>query len=135
MYNYLSFSFYVCFENQFNVACDFSFGIVLFELGTGLRAYDSSRPQGYAYLREYVENSDKMALRDSKAGGDYLNIYIPIMSLGSTCSKSSAKERPEMVQVMPVFRFSGAVWKGFIIRILDDLLAFSLRGSLSFYIN
>lgn len=78
----------------------YSFGIVLFELGTGLRAYDASRPQGYAYLREYVENSDKIQLKDVKAGDDYLNIYMSIMTLGSTCAKLSAKERPEMVQVL-----------------------------------
>jgi len=69
-------------------------------LGTGLRAYDSSRPQCYAYLRDFVENNDKMTMRDVKAGDDYLNIYVHIMAVGSTCAKSSAKERPEMVQVL-----------------------------------
>jgi len=88
-----------------NVLFNFSFGIVLFELGTGLRAYDSSRPQGHAYLREYVENNDKMALIDVKAGDDYLKIYPHIMTLGATCAKLSAKERPEMVQVIPIFLF------------------------------
>ncbi|KAG0716716.1 Serine/threonine-protein kinase pelle [Chionoecetes opilio] len=47
----------------------YSFGIVLFELSTGLRAYDDKRKEGQKFLWELVEEMELEALRDRKAGG------------------------------------------------------------------
>ena len=61
----------------------FSFGIVLFELGTGLRAYDQHREN--QYLMDHVdnENSDWDALVDLKAGPDCMeHIFKPLMIIG-----------------------------------------------------
>lgn len=74
-----------------------SFGIVLFELATGLRAYDAGR----GYLRDYVEEQPVALLRDLKAGAELAHIYEPLMSVGATCSRPHAKDRPEMKKVPP----------------------------------
>ena len=58
----------------------FSFGIVLFELGTGLRAYDSHRE--HPYLRDQIENSGQKDLRDVKADQVFVASYQPLMHLG-----------------------------------------------------
>ena len=58
----------------------FSFGIVLFELGTGLRAYDSHRE--HPYLRDEIENSGQNDLRDVKAGQVFVAPDQPLMHLG-----------------------------------------------------
>lgn len=76
----------------------YSFGIVLFELGTGLRAYDSHRE--YPYLRDQIENSGQIDLRDVKAGQVCVALYQPLMHLGWLCASAKAKERPEMVKVL-----------------------------------
>lgn len=85
------------FQN-FNIWIVNSFGIVLFELGTGLRAYDSHRE--YPYLRDHIENGGQTDLRDVKAGPVCVALYQPLMHLGWRCAASKAKERPEMVQVL-----------------------------------
>ena len=76
----------------------YSFGIVLFELCTGLRAYDHQREQ--QFLRDHVELTDLRLLSDAKAGPECLALFMPLMHLGIKCSATNAKERPEMVQVL-----------------------------------
>ncbi|XP_046439837.1 serine/threonine-protein kinase pelle-like isoform X2 [Daphnia pulex] len=76
----------------------YSFGIVLFELGTGLRAYDSHRE--HPYLRDQIENSGQTDLRDVKAGQVCVALYQPLMHLGWLCASTKAKDRPEMVKVL-----------------------------------
>jgi len=75
----------------------YSFGIVLYELGTGLRAYDHLRVNHY--LKDHVENSDCNLLRDLKAGQECVALYLPLMHIGSICSATNPKDRPEMVKV------------------------------------
>ena len=70
----------------------------MFELGTGLRAYEESRDS--PYLRDHVENSQLISLRDIKAGQEFMKLYEPLMSIGIRCSHASAKDRPEMKTVM-----------------------------------
>ncbi|XP_059351028.1 serine/threonine-protein kinase pelle-like isoform X2 [Daphnia carinata] len=76
----------------------YSFGIVLFELGTGLRAYDNHRE--HPYLRDQIENGGQTDLRDVKAGQVCVALYQPLMHLGWLCASAKAKERPEMVKVL-----------------------------------
>lgn len=77
----------------------YSFGIVLYELGTGLRAFDNQREKDSHYLRDHVQNSDRLSLQDVKAGQQGSAIYLHLMNIGDNCSATSAKNRPEMVQV------------------------------------
>lgn len=98
-------SFHNCNLFTLFFSCPFfslsSFGIVLFELGTGLRAYDSHRE--YPYLRDQIENSGQIDLRDVKAGQVCVALYQPLMHLGWLCASAKAKERPEMVKVRILF--------------------------------
>jgi interleukin-1 receptor-associated kinase 1 len=88
---------YLGFRSWFYLSILFSFGIVLFELGTGLRAYDSHRE--HPYLRDQIENSGQTDLRDVKAGQVCVALYQPLMHLGWLCASTKAKDRPEMVKV------------------------------------
>ena len=70
-------SLFGCFNRIFYL---FSYEIVLFELGTGLRAYDSHRE--HPYLRDEIENSGQNDLRDVKAGQVFVAPDQPLMHLG-----------------------------------------------------
>lgn len=79
----------------------FSFGVVLFELATGLRAYEETRT--HKYLREYVDSMSEERItevRDRKAGYDDGNYFPALISIGRWCVSMKARDRPEMVQVL-----------------------------------
>uniref|UniRef100_A0A1B6CSP7 non-specific serine/threonine protein kinase n=1 Tax=Clastoptera arizonana TaxID=38151 RepID=A0A1B6CSP7_9HEMI len=76
----------------------FSFGIVLFELATGLRAYEENRH--HKYLKDHVEETDLPELADPKAGPDKYAIVQSLLNLGKWCTKTLAKNRPDMVIVL-----------------------------------
>ncbi|XP_015592025.1 serine/threonine-protein kinase pelle isoform X2 [Cephus cinctus] len=81
----------------------YSFGIVLYELATGLLAYDNSRPQ-HKFLKEFVKNfnkDDQAQIMDKKAGTEMKSIFINFILLGNWCTNKLPKDRPEME---PVFR-------------------------------
>ncbi|XP_011494581.1 PREDICTED: serine/threonine-protein kinase pelle [Ceratosolen solmsi marchali] len=83
----------------------YSYGIVLFELATGLSAYDKSRPTNKR-LKEYIDNfddSDLHLLKDKRAGEKYEEAYKYLMSLGKWCSNKLAAHRPEMSVVYEKF--------------------------------
>lgn len=79
----------------------YSFGIVLFELATGLRAYDDSR--SYKLLKEHVENCTKEQLEtlvDKKAVPENPAIFQHLVALGLECVKKIPKQRPKMEKVL-----------------------------------
>ncbi|XP_050440658.1 serine/threonine-protein kinase pelle-like isoform X2 [Adelges cooleyi] len=78
----------------------FSFGVVLFEIATGQRAYDSSRD--HKFLKDHVENNDNSIseMIDAKAGLDECNVFPCLISLGKKCVNFKPKDRPEMEQVL-----------------------------------
>ncbi|XP_043199091.1 interleukin-1 receptor-associated kinase 1-like isoform X2 [Amphibalanus amphitrite] len=77
----------------------FSFGVVLFELTTGLPAYDDKRP--IKMLKALVEEApDKNALMDRKGGVEDQDIFPALLRVGELCVSRRAKDRPEMVQVL-----------------------------------
>lgn len=90
----------------------FSFGVVLFELATGLRAYDESRT--HKYLREHVESMSEEKindLRDTKAGYDDGNSFFTLISIGHWCVSVKPRDRPEMVQVLQKLDQSISDWQ------------------------
>ncbi|CAK9798152.1 Pelle-like serine/threonine-protein kinase pik-1 [Anthophora plagiata] len=79
----------------------YSYGIVLFELATGLSAYDKSRLEN-RYLRDFINSwEDKYlsALIDEKAGEKNKQVFNNLMVLGKWCANPLASDRPEMNQV------------------------------------
>nr|AKJ26285.1 pelle [Eriocheir sinensis] len=78
----------------------YSFGIVLFELCTGLRAYDDKRKEGQKFLWELVEESNQDALRDRKAHGSQEQEVFPFLfKLGKDCVQQRPSMRPDMTNV------------------------------------
>ncbi|OAD57792.1 Serine/threonine-protein kinase pelle [Eufriesea mexicana] len=76
----------------------YSFGIVLFELATGLLAYDKSRLEN-RFLKDIIdkwEDKDLSLLIDKKAGERNKQVYRNLMMLGKWCANHMAQNRPEM---------------------------------------
>ncbi|XP_071875309.1 serine/threonine-protein kinase pelle [Bombus fervidus] len=76
----------------------YSYGIVLFELATGLPAYDKSR-LGNRFLKDFIDNcedKDLPLLIDKKAGEKDKQVYNNLMILGKWCTNRMAQNRPEM---------------------------------------
>ncbi|XP_044764249.1 serine/threonine-protein kinase pelle [Coccinella septempunctata] len=77
----------------------FSFGIVLFEITTGLAAYSNRRAS--KFLRDHVVDyeGDILELKDPREeGGD--SCFRGLMNIGKICVSRRAKDRPEMVVVL-----------------------------------
>lgn len=87
-------------EKKFSIKVDtFSFGIVLFEIATGLSAYSNKRsPQ---LLRDLVLDykDDILKLKDNKEDGG-INLFRELISIGKICVSKRAKDRPKMVEVL-----------------------------------
>ncbi|XP_025406121.1 uncharacterized protein LOC112680294 isoform X2 [Sipha flava] len=77
----------------------FSFGVVMFEIATGLKAFN--RFKNYNYLMDFVNNytSSLIDIADKTAGEDFYHVSVALISLGKTCVVEIAKNRPEMVVV------------------------------------
>lgn len=76
----------------------YSYGIVLFELATGLSAYDDSRLEN-KFLKDFIdswEDKDLPLLIDKKAGEKDKQVYNNLMVLGKWCANRMAQNRPEM---------------------------------------
>ncbi|XP_015432237.1 PREDICTED: serine/threonine-protein kinase pelle [Dufourea novaeangliae] len=76
----------------------YSYGIVLFELATGLSAYDDTRLEN-KFLKEFIdswEDKDLHLLIDIKAGEKDKQVYNNLMVLGKWCANHMAQNRPEM---------------------------------------
>ncbi|KAK3418351.1 hypothetical protein EUGRSUZ_H04308 [Eucalyptus grandis] len=84
----------------------YSFGIVLLEILTGWRAFDSTRPRGKANLVEwagpFLSSKDKLwTIMDSRLKGKY-NRYsaFQIAKLASKCVEETPRSRPSMTKVV-----------------------------------
>lgn len=78
----------------------YSFGIVIFELATGLPAYDHNRSE-CKFLKELMDKWDDKEndiLMDKKAGFNQ-STFIYLITLGKWCANKLAHNRPEMEQV------------------------------------
>ncbi|XP_006615619.1 serine/threonine-protein kinase pelle isoform X1 [Apis dorsata] len=79
----------------------YSYGIVLFELATGLPVYDESRLEN-KFLKDLIDtlkNEDLVLLTDKKAGEKDKQVFDNFMILGKWCSNHMAQNRPEMYNV------------------------------------
>lgn len=77
----------------------YSFGVVLFELATGVPAYSNKREN--KFLRDHVVywERDVLELKDPRIQGGE-NIFKGLVEIGKGCVKTGAKDRPEMVTVL-----------------------------------
>lgn len=81
----------------------YSYGIVLFELATGLPAYVREVHQS---LKEFIDSfcdEEIHKLIDLRAGEKYNDVYAYLICLGKWCSNRKAKNRPEMSTVYEKF--------------------------------
>lgn len=89
-------------EKSLSIKVDtYSYGIVLFELATGLPAYDDSRPEN-KFLKDFVDTWDDIDLpviKDKKAGVQNDQVFGNLILLGRWCTNRMAKDRPEMKDV------------------------------------
>ncbi|CAG7832147.1 unnamed protein product [Allacma fusca] len=77
----------------------FSFGIMLYEICCGQRAYEEHRPK--KFLKDMVEEAENVEnIRDIKGGQDTSDIFLQLITLGKNCTRRIAKDRPEMSLVL-----------------------------------
>jgi len=84
----------------------YSYGIVLFELATGLPAYDKTRSTNKR-LKEYVDSFDErnmFIIKDKQAGETFTDVFTYLIRLGKWCSNKLAEDRPEMTVVYEKFK-------------------------------
>ncbi|CAN0924259.1 Probable serine/threonine-protein kinase PIX13 [Linum grandiflorum] len=84
----------------------YTFGVVLSELLTGLRALDRNRPAGQRMLVEWVKpylsnRRNVKKIMDSRLGDQYpLNAALKVSQLVSLCLGANPKTRPSMEEVL-----------------------------------
>lgn len=78
----------------------YSFGVVLFEIATGLTAYSVKREN--KFLRDHVIDfeGDLNELKDSRAPPEGEKIFEGLTAIGKMCVQTKATHRPEMVTVL-----------------------------------
>lgn len=85
----------------------FSYGIVLFELFTGLKAYDKKRGLNKEFLSKYMrlmcqENVPMIKLLDKNLNPNAVcnDSYMRLIQVGLICTEEKSDARPEMVKVL-----------------------------------
>uniref|UniRef100_A0A182IPR1 non-specific serine/threonine protein kinase n=1 Tax=Anopheles atroparvus TaxID=41427 RepID=A0A182IPR1_ANOAO len=83
----------------------YSFGVVLYEIGTGLRAWDERRTD--KHLKDYIaravhENVHVSELMDKSLpmDADGLHVCYNMLMAGHLCTADDPRQRPDMVAVM-----------------------------------
>lgn len=74
----------------------YSYGIVLFEMATGLRAYDDSEKKLLIDLIEAWKDKDISLLIDKHGGEENKQVYKNLISIGKWCANRLAQNRPNM---------------------------------------
>lgn len=85
----------------------YSFGVVLFELFTALKAYDKSRGMDKAFLAKFMWILNKNAIQMTPLADKVLDpaeinvdLFEKLMRLALDCTNESCDKRPEMVYVL-----------------------------------
>lgn len=78
----------------------YSFGVVLFEIATGLSAYNENRAN--KFLKDHVTNyeGDITDIRDKRAGTENESYFLSLIEIGKVCVSRKTKDRPEMRNVL-----------------------------------
>lgn len=78
----------------------YSYGVVLFEIASGLSAYSESRAN--KFLKDHVINyeGDIKNLIDIRAGPENDKYFYNFIDIGRICVSKRAKDRPEMRAVL-----------------------------------
>jgi interleukin-1 receptor-associated kinase 1 len=71
----------------------YSFGIVLFELATGLPAYLKDR------IRDAIVTGEYKTMVDKSPPADDSDIFEDFIQIGALCTANSSDKRPEMLEV------------------------------------
>jgi interleukin-1 receptor-associated kinase 1 len=77
----------------------YSFGVVLFELATGLRAFDGKRTEAFLkmHVTDAIDKATYNLLVDSSSPVDgYQEIFENFIRIGAECTDNSSNRRPEM---------------------------------------
>ncbi|CAH0551580.1 unnamed protein product [Brassicogethes aeneus] len=85
-------------SKKFSTKVDtYSFGVVLFELATSMRAASRKEPKKVIYLRDYVFNyeGDVMELKEKLLEG-FDEYYLALIDIGKQCVSDKPRLRPEM---------------------------------------
>ena len=81
----------------------YSFGIVLWEIVTGLPP-TSNDPQGgpiLPWIKSRIERGDISSIADRRLGGNYdLNSMWKVVEIAMACSSSMSRHRPSMSEVV-----------------------------------
>lgn len=88
------------YSNRLSTQVDtYSFGIVLFEIATGLTPLSNKREK--QLLSDHVVNyeQDIFNLKDKRTSG-FDNYFIGMLDIGKMCVQQQARMRPDMVQVL-----------------------------------
>ncbi|XP_031635930.1 serine/threonine-protein kinase pelle-like [Contarinia nasturtii] len=88
----------------------YSFGVVLFELYTAMRAYDKTRePPQSPFLAKFmcgkIKNNEHWMLIDKSlqiSSQEDISKYDSLMKIGMECTDETSSRRPEMVQVLQI---------------------------------
>ncbi|XP_055906619.1 serine/threonine-protein kinase pelle [Eupeodes corollae] len=83
----------------------FSYGVVLLEMFTGLRAYDSTRAQRFLYSHVTSALNNGTQIQDIiekklKINADVVEICKKVIIIGISCISTNSENRPEMVMVL-----------------------------------
>lgn len=86
----------------------FGFGVVLFEMATGLRAYDKTRISKLVFLYAHVRKlllegksvHDLMDRRNYSEEAEPRDLCQELLKLGFDCTFERPEERPEMIHVL-----------------------------------
>lgn len=95
-----------CHHKSLSTKVDtFSYGVVLLEMFTGLRAYDKNRPQ--SFLTKHIQvclnkNIDvkELILKTLCINADVEKLCKIIINIGVACISEKSEHRPEMVMVL-----------------------------------
>nr|APU52028.1 interleukin-1 receptor-associated kinase-1 [Penaeus penicillatus] len=80
----------------------YSYGIVLFELCTGLRAYDQKREEGKFLIELVVDTANEVTLRDRNARPRLLGEVFTLLKLEGDCVEVISTIRPDLTTVFKV---------------------------------
>lgn len=124
----------------------FSYGVVLFELMTGLRAYDKNRGLENAYLTKYMfaickssEPIQNFLDKSLNVNDVPLALFENLFKVALICTVENAQQRPEMVDVLNhlekhIDHESTFAWK-WTFRLLLTIRGFIEVTKLSYYVS